>query len=58
MVNKPLLVWEQQGVPADFIWLIAYLFSEILGNPNNSDIINDIDNVRARKAKDFSEKRK
>ena len=46
---------KQQGVPADFIWLIEYLFSEVLGNPNNSEITNDIEKVLGRKPKDFSE---
>jgi len=46
---------KQQGVPADFIWLIEYLFSEVLGNPNNSEITNDIEKVLGRKPKDFLE---
>ena len=44
---------KQQGVPADFVWLIEYLFSEVLGNPSNSEITNDIENVLGRKPKDF-----
>jgi len=44
---------KQQGVPVDFIWLIEYLFSEVLGNPNNSEITNDVENVLGRKPKDF-----
>ncbi|PKV50542.1 uncharacterized protein YbjT (DUF2867 family) [Aquimarina sp. MAR_2010_214] len=47
-------VMKQQGVPADFIWLIEYLFSEVLGNPTNSEITNDIEEVLGRKPKDFS----
>tara|TARA_R110002051_G_scaffold92242_5_gene161960 strand:+ start:6596 stop:7438 length:843 start_codon:yes stop_codon:yes gene_type:complete len=46
-------VMKQQGVPADFVWLIEYLFSEVLGNPSNSEITNDIENVLGRKPKDF-----
>jgi uncharacterized protein YbjT (DUF2867 family) len=46
---------EQQDIPADYIWLIEYLFSEVLGNPNNSEISNDIEQVLGRKPKDFSE---
>jgi len=46
-------VMKQQGVPADFIWLIEYLFSEVLGNPSNSEITNDIEIVLGRKPKDF-----
>jgi len=48
-------VMKQQGVPADFIWLIEYLFSEVLGNPNNSEITNDIEKILGRKPKHFSE---
>lgn len=48
-------VMKQQGVPADFVWLIEYLFSEVLGNPYNSEITNDIEKVLGRKPKDFSE---
>jgi uncharacterized protein YbjT (DUF2867 family) len=46
-------VMKQQGVPADFIWLIEYLFSEVLGNPSNSEITNDIEIVLGRQPKDF-----
>jgi uncharacterized protein YbjT (DUF2867 family) len=46
---------KQQGVPADFIWLVEYLFSEVLGNPNNSEITNDIEKVLCRKAIDFND---
>lgn len=48
-------VMKQQGVPADFIWLVEYLFSEVLTNPSNSEITNDIEKVLGRKPKDFSQ---
>ena len=48
-------VMKQQGVSADFIWLVEYLFSEVLGNPSNSEITYDIENVLGRKPKDFSQ---
>lgn len=48
-------IMKQQGVPADFVWLIEYLFSEVLGNPSNSEITNDIEKVLGRKPKDFSQ---
>ncbi|PWL38880.1 NmrA family transcriptional regulator [Flagellimonas aquimarina] len=48
-------VMEQQGVPADVIWLIDYLFSEVLGNPKNSEVTNDIEKVLGRKPKDFQQ---
>lgn len=46
---------KEQGVPADFVWLIEYLFSEVLGNPNNSEVTNDIEIVLGRKAIDFTD---
>ena len=46
---------RNQGVPADFVWLVEYLFTEVLGNPKNSEITNDVEKVLGRKAKDFSE---
>ena len=46
---------EQQGIPADYIWLVNYLFSEVLGNPTNSEVSNDIEKVLGRKPKNFSE---
>ena len=48
-------VMKQHGVPADFIWLVEYLFSEVLGDPKNSEITNDIEKVLGRKAKDFKQ---
>lgn len=48
-------VMRNQGVPADFVWLVEYLFTEVLGNPKNSEITNDVEKVLGRKAKDFSE---
>ena len=47
-------VMKQQGVPADFIWLIDYLFSEVLVE-SNSIVTNDIEEVLGRKAIDFSD---
>jgi len=44
---------KQQQVPEDFIWLIAYLFTEVLGNPDNSEIANDIEKVLGRKPTRF-----
>lgn len=46
---------KAQGVPENFVWLVEYLFSEVLGNPVISEITNDIENVLGRKPKDFSE---
>lgn len=43
------------NVPEDFIWLIEYLFTEVLGNPKNSEITNDIEQVLKRKPISFTE---
>jgi uncharacterized protein YbjT (DUF2867 family) len=46
---------EEQGIPADYIWLISYLFTEVLGDARNAIVTNDIEKVLGRKPKDFSE---
>ena len=46
---------ENQGVPEDYIWLINYLFAEVLTNPDNQVIKRDIEKVLGRKPTDFSE---
>ncbi len=46
---------RKANIPKDFIWLITYLFTEVLGNPNNSEITNDIEKVLKRKPVDFTE---
>ena len=46
---------RQANLPEDFIWLIEYLFTEVLGNPNNAEITNDVEKVLGRKATDFNE---
>jgi len=43
------------GLPDDHIWLFGYLFKEVLGNPKNRVVSNDVERVLGRKAKDFSE---
>jgi len=48
-------VMKQQGVPSDVVWLIEYLFSEVLGNPSNAEITHDIEKVLGRKPKDFNQ---
>lgn len=46
---------KKAELPADYIWLFEYLFLEVLGNPKNQVVSNDIEQVLGRKAKDFSE---
>ncbi|MEO9893846.1 NmrA family NAD(P)-binding protein, partial [Aurantibacter sp.] len=44
---------HKMQVPADFVWLIEYLFSHVLNNPENQKISNEIENILRRKAKSF-----
>ncbi|WP_298758316.1 NmrA family NAD(P)-binding protein [uncultured Psychroserpens sp.] len=44
-----------ENLPEDFVWLIEYLFTEVLGNPSNSEITNDIEKVLNRKPINFKE---
>lgn len=46
---------EEFDVPADYIWLINYLFTEVLGTPGNDVVTNDVEKVLNRKPKDFTE---
>lgn len=46
---------EEHGIPADYIWLINYLFTEVLGNDDNQVITYGIEQVLGRKPKDFSD---
>lgn len=41
-------------VPEDHIWLINYLFSEVLDG-RNASVTNDVEKILGRKAKDFSQ---
>lgn len=45
---------RENQVPEDYIWLINYLFTEVLVEKNSS-VSNDIQKVLGRKAKDFAE---
>lgn len=46
---------KQAGVPEDYVWLMDYLFSNVLVNPDNSIVTNDIEKVLKRPAKDFAD---
>lgn len=46
---------RKAGLPEDFIWLIEYLFTEVLGNPELAEVSHDIEKVLGRKPIDFSE---
>ncbi|WP_291286828.1 NAD(P)H-binding protein [Flavobacterium sp.] len=44
---------KEYQIPEDHIWLINYLFEQVLDG-RNSSITSDIENILGRKAKDFS----
>lgn len=46
---------ERMELPADYVWLITYLFTEVLGNPANSITTNDIESIIGRAPKDFAD---
>lgn len=46
---------KQAGVEADYIWLMDYLFTHVLTNPDNSIVTGDIEKVLKRKPIDFAE---
>ena len=46
---------KQMQVPNDIVWLIEYLFSHVLPNPNNQLVVNDIERILGRKAITFLE---
>ncbi|MEO1653540.1 MAG: NmrA family NAD(P)-binding protein [Bacteroidota bacterium] len=45
---------EAVGLPADYRWLINYLFTEVLDAPGNNDVTGDIEKVLGRKPLDFA----
>jgi len=46
---------EAAGVSSDYIWLFDYLFREVLGNPSNQVVTQDVQKVLGRPATDFRE---
>ncbi|KAA1243408.1 SDR family oxidoreductase [Aquimarina sp. RZ0] len=46
---------KKMQMPNEAIWLIEYLFSHVLTNPKNQQVVNDIEHVLGRKAKTFLE---
>ncbi|MEO2058932.1 MULTISPECIES: NmrA family NAD(P)-binding protein [Mesonia] len=46
---------QNGGLSKDFIWLIKYLFTEVLGNPKNAETTQDIERILNRKPITFSE---
>jgi uncharacterized protein YbjT (DUF2867 family) len=46
---------EENNVPADYIWLVSYLFTEVLADKENATVTNDIEKVLGRKPKSFEQ---
>lgn len=46
---------RKMNIPKDVVWLIEYLFSHVLTNPNNQQVVHDVERVLGRKAKTFLE---
>jgi uncharacterized protein YbjT (DUF2867 family) len=44
---------QQAGLPDSYVWLFGYLFKEVLGNPENQEVSDDVAKVLGRPAKDF-----
>lgn len=42
-------------IPSDIIWLLNYLFTEVIGNPSISTVTSDIEKVLGRKAIDVKD---
>ena len=45
----------QAGVPDSFIWLLGYLFTEVLGHSENQTVSNDVERVLNRQPISFEE---
>ena len=52
-LNEYVQMLREYQVPEDFIWLVNYLFEQVLDG-RNSNVTSDIEKVLGRKAKDFS----
>ncbi len=53
-MDKYMSMLREYQLPEDYIWLINYLFTEVLIE-SNSVITHDVERVLGRKAKDFTE---
>jgi uncharacterized protein YbjT (DUF2867 family) len=45
---------QKSGLPADYVWLMVYLFQEVLANAENQYVSADVDRVLGRPATDFT----
>ena len=41
------------GLPDSYVWLFGYLFKEVLGNPDNQAVSEDVKRVLGRSATTF-----
>jgi len=46
---------EEHDLPEEYVWLINYLFTEVLGNPDIHNVTHDIERVLGRKPKSFAQ---
>ena len=46
---------KSAGLPDSYVWLFGYLFEEVLGNPENQEVSDDVERVLGRKATDFKD---
>lgn len=46
---------KTSGLPDSYVWLFGYLFKEVLGNPENQEVSNDVEKVLGRRATDFND---
>jgi len=53
-MDKYMSMLREYQLPDDYLWLINYLFTEVL-TESNSVVSHDLERVLGRKAKDFSE---
>jgi len=53
-INAYTKILKDEGVPSEDIWLIDYLFSEVLNAKGNDEISNDIETILGRKPKEFA----
>lgn len=53
-LDENVKLLKEYKLPEDYIWLVNYLFTEVLDG-RNASVTNDIEKVLGRKAKDFTE---
>ncbi len=54
-VEEYIQMLKEHGVPDGYVWLIGYLFTEVLDNEANQVMTHDIEKVLGRKPKLFSD---